>query len=78
VDGFALAGEANMAKLLSADLLFDAADHAIQTLGADAWDEREGMIDVFLDARLSRSGPISQELALNFIGQHVLGLPSHR
>jgi acyl-CoA dehydrogenase len=36
------------------------------------------MIDVFLDARLSRSGPVSQELALNFIAQHVLGLPSHR
>jgi acyl-CoA dehydrogenase len=78
VDQLALAGEANIAKLLSADLLFDAADHAMQTLGAQAWDERTGMIDVFLDARLARSGPVSQELALNFIAQHVLGLPSHR
>jgi alkylation response protein AidB-like acyl-CoA dehydrogenase len=78
VDQLALAGEANMAKMLASDLLFDAADHAMQTLGATAWDEREGMIDVFLDARLSRSGPVSQELALNFIAQHVLGLPSHR
>jgi alkylation response protein AidB-like acyl-CoA dehydrogenase len=77
-DQLGVAGEANMAKLLSADLLFDAADHAMQTLGALAWDEREGMLDVFLDARLSRSGPVSQELALNFIAQHVLGLPSHR
>ena len=67
-----------MAKLLSSDVLFDAADHAMQTLGAEAWDQRSGMIDVFLDARLSRSGPVSQELALNFIAQHVLGLPSHR
>jgi hypothetical protein len=50
----------------------------MQTLGAEAWDQRSGMIDVFLDARLSRSGPVSQELALNFIAQHVLGLPSHR
>jgi alkylation response protein AidB-like acyl-CoA dehydrogenase len=78
VEQIALAGEANMAKLLSADLLFDAADHAMQTLGAEAWDERAGMIDVFLDARLSRSAPVSQELALDFIAQHVLGLPSHR
>jgi acyl-CoA dehydrogenase len=78
VDQLVVAGEANMAKLLSADVLFDAADHAMQTLGAEAWDERAGMIDVFLDARLSRSGPVSQELALNFIAQHVLGLPSHR
>jgi acyl-CoA dehydrogenase len=77
-DGFAIAGEANMAKLLGADLVFDAADQAMQTLGALAWDEREGMLDVFLDARLARSGPVSQELALNFIAQHVLGLPSHR
>lgn len=74
----AVAGEANMAKLLSADLLFDAADHAMQTLGAAAWDERDGMIDLYLDARLARSAPVSQELALNFIAQHVLGLPSHR
>jgi alkylation response protein AidB-like acyl-CoA dehydrogenase len=78
VDGFAVAAEANMAKLLSADLVYDAADHAVQTLGADAWNEREGMLDAFLDARLARSGPISQELALNFVAQHVLGLPSHR
>lgn len=77
-DTMAIAGEANMAKLLSADLLFDAADHAMQTLGASAWDEREGMIDLYLDARAARSAPISQELALNFIAQHVLGLPAHR
>ena len=77
-DTMEVAAEANMAKVLTADLLFDAADHAMQTLGATAWDEREGMIDLFLDARASRSAPISQELALNFIAQHVLGLPSHR
>ena len=73
-----VAAEANIAKVLTADLLFDAADHAMQTLGAAAWDEREGMIDLYLDARAARSLPISQELALNFIAQHVLGLPSHR
>jgi acyl-CoA dehydrogenase len=77
-DTMAIAGEANMAKLLSAEVLFDAADHAMQTLGAAAWDEREGMVDLYLDARVARSAPISQELALNFIAQHVLGLPSHR
>jgi alkylation response protein AidB-like acyl-CoA dehydrogenase len=78
VDGFAVAGEANMAKLLTADLLFDAADHMMQTLGGEAWDESSGMPDLYLDARLARSGPISQELALNFIAQHVLGMPTHR
>lgn len=77
-DTMEVAAEANMAKVLTADLLFDAADHAMQTLGAVAWDEREGMIDLYLDARAARSAPISQELALNFIAQHVLGMPSHR
>jgi hypothetical protein len=77
-DTLEVAAEANMAKVLTADLLFDAADHAMRTLGATAWDEREGMIDLFLDARAARSAPISQELALNFIAQHVLGLPAHR
>jgi len=77
-DGFQIAGEANMAKILSAELLFDSADHAVQTLGAQAWDEREGMIDLYLDARSARSAPISQELAMNFVAQHVLGLPTHR
>jgi acyl-CoA dehydrogenase len=77
-DGFAVAGEANMAKLLTADLLFAAADQMMQTLGGEAWDERTGMPDLYLDARLARSGPVSQELALNFIAQHVLGLPTHR
>lgn len=78
IDSFQIAGEANMAKILSAQLVFDAADHAVQTLGAQAWDEREGIIDLYLDARCSRSAPISQELALNFVAQHVLGLPTHR
>ncbi len=78
VDSFQIAGEANMAKILSAELVFDAADQAVQTLGGKAWDEREGIMDLYLDARCARSAPISQELALNFVAQHVLGLPSHR
>jgi acyl-CoA dehydrogenase len=77
-DGLNVAGEANMAKLLSADLAFDAADHAIQVMGADAWDEREGWLDTYLDARLARTGPVSNEFALNFVAEHVLGLPAHK
>jgi alkylation response protein AidB-like acyl-CoA dehydrogenase len=77
-DPMAVAADANIAKVLTADLVYDAADRALQTLGGPAWEQSEGMIDVFLDARAVRSFPISQELALNFIAQHVLGLPSHR
>jgi alkylation response protein AidB-like acyl-CoA dehydrogenase len=78
VDSFQIAGEANMAKILSAQLVFDAADHAMQTFGGQAWDQREGLVDLYLDARCARSAPISQELALNFVAQHLLGLSTHR
>ncbi|WP_019926780.1 acyl-CoA dehydrogenase family protein [Nocardia sp. BMG111209] len=71
-----IAGDSNAAKVLAADLAFDAADRALQVFGADAWDERAGWLDVFLDARLSRSGPVSNEFALNHLAQHVLGLPA--
>jgi alkylation response protein AidB-like acyl-CoA dehydrogenase len=49
----------------------------MQVMGVDAWDERNGWIDNYLDARLSRSGPVSNEFALNFIAEHILGLPAH-
>jgi acyl-CoA dehydrogenase len=41
-------------------------------------DARRLAADLYLDARLSRSGPVSNEFALNFIAQHVLGLPAHK
>ncbi|MFX0573263.1 acyl-CoA dehydrogenase family protein [Nocardia nepalensis] len=76
LDPDTVAGDSDIVKLLAADLAFDSADHAMQVLGATAWDEREGLIDIYLDARLSRSGPVSNEFALNHIAHHVLGLPT--
>jgi acyl-CoA dehydrogenase len=76
-DDGAVAGDANMAKLLTADLAFEAVDHAMRVMGADAWDERHGWLDIYLDARLSRTGPVSNEFALNYVASHVLGLPAH-
>ncbi|WP_109526711.1 MULTISPECIES: acyl-CoA dehydrogenase family protein [Nocardia] len=75
-DADTIAGDINIAKLLAADLAHDAADHAMQVLGATAWEENEGMLDIYLDARLSRSGPVSNEFALNHIAHRVLGLPA--
>ncbi|WP_067650590.1 acyl-CoA dehydrogenase family protein [Nocardia harenae] len=72
------AGAAEAAKVLASDLAFDCADHAVQVLGAEAWDERNGWLDHYLDARLSRSGPVSNEFALNHLAERVLGLPAHR
>jgi acyl-CoA dehydrogenase len=77
-DKLTVAGEANMAKLLTAELGFDAADRAMEVLGADAWDERRGWLDIYLDAGLSRSGPVSNEFAPNYVAEHILGLPVHQ
>ncbi|ROO87966.1 hypothetical protein EDD29_5615 [Actinocorallia herbida] len=69
---------ANMAKIMAADVTYAAADQTLQTFGAEGWDKEQGLVDHYLDARLFRSTPISQELALNFVAEHVLGLPVHR
>ncbi|MEU6554252.1 acyl-CoA dehydrogenase family protein [Streptomyces sp. NPDC046915] len=69
---------ANMAKLLAADVAYQAADQTLQTFGAAGWDENQGLVDHYLDTRMFRSTPVSQELALNFIAETALGLPRSR
>jgi acyl-CoA dehydrogenase len=66
---------ANMAKYLSTDLAIDAADRAIQTHGGSGFSEDVGVIGYWERTRLMRTAPISKEMILNFIGEHVLGLP---
>ncbi|KAA0083682.1 acyl-CoA dehydrogenase [Mycolicibacterium sp. P9-64] len=67
--------EANMAKYLCADAGFDAADRAMQTLGGMGYSEEYAISRFFREARLMKIAPISQEMILNFLGSHVLGLP---
>jgi len=74
-DPTTVGGWATMAKLVVSDLLFRAADQAIQTFGGSAYELDRGLVDLFLDARVFRTGPVSQELSLNFVAEHVLGLP---
>ncbi|MGM0605051.1 MAG: acyl-CoA dehydrogenase family protein [Halobacteriota archaeon] len=67
--------EANVAKYLAAEAAFSAADAAVQTHGGFGV-AREYDVERFLrEARLTRLVPITQELALNFLGERVLGLP---
>ncbi|MCA9523863.1 MAG: acyl-CoA/acyl-ACP dehydrogenase [Myxococcales bacterium] len=66
---------ANMAKLLSGELGIKAADRAIQTHGGNGFSREFGLIQAWVNARLVRTAPISKEMILNFIGEHVLGLP---
>ena len=69
------AKEANMAKYLCADAAFEAADRAVQTHGGFGYAREYHVERYFREARLMRLAPVSQELALAYLGEHVLGLP---
>ncbi|MBZ5738391.1 acyl-CoA dehydrogenase family protein [Nocardioides mangrovi] len=69
------AREANTAKYLCADAAFDTADRALQTHGGMGYSEEYHVARYFREARLTRIAPLSQEMVLNFLGSHVLGLP---
>jgi acyl-CoA dehydrogenase len=67
--------EANLAKWLCADAGFQAADAALQTHGGLGYAREFHVERYFREARLMRLAPISQEMVLNYIAEHVLGLP---
>jgi acyl-CoA dehydrogenase len=66
---------ANIAKWLCADAGFQAADQAMQTLGGMGYAKEYHVERYWREARLMRIAPISQEMVLNFVSEHVLGLP---
>jgi acyl-CoA dehydrogenase len=74
-NGRACAREANMAKYLCADAGFEAADRALQTHGGMGYSEEYHVARYFREARLTRIAPLSQVMVLNYLGEHVLGLP---
>jgi acyl-CoA dehydrogenase len=67
--------EANMAKWLAAEAGFFAADAAIQTHGGFGYAREYHVERYWREARLMKLAPISQEMILNFISEHELGLP---
>ncbi len=67
--------EANMAKWLAADAAFQAADQAMQTHGGFGYAKEYHVERYWREARLMRIAPISQEMILNYVTEHVLGLP---
>ena len=54
---------------------FFAADRAMQTYGGMAYSPESDVERHWRDSRLSRTGPVPEEMVLNLIGQRVLGLP---
>jgi acyl-CoA dehydrogenase len=69
------AEQANVAKFLAADAAFNAADQAVQTLGGMGYASEYDVERYWREARLMRIAPISQEMVLNYVAEHVLGLP---
>ncbi|MEP3112285.1 acyl-CoA dehydrogenase family protein [Nisaea sp.] len=67
--------ESNMAKLLTAEAAWDAADTCLQTHGGFGFAEEYDVERKFREARLYRTAPISTNMILSFIAEHVLGLP---
>lgn len=66
---------ANTAKLLAADAGYFAADRAVQTLGGMGYATEFDVERYWRESRLLRLAPVSQEMALNYLAEHVLGLP---
>jgi len=67
--------EANMAKLLAADAAWAAAEACVQTHGGFGFAEEYDVERKFRETRLYQVAPISTNLILAYLGEHVLGLP---
>ena len=66
---------ANMAKLRASEAAYRAADRAVQTLGGFGYAKEYHVERYWREARVMRILPVSNEMALNFVAEHVLGLP---
>jgi acyl-CoA dehydrogenase len=74
-DGLDCGAEANMAKLLAADASWAAAEACVQTHGGFGFAEEYDIERKFRETRLYQVAPISTNLILSFLAEHVLGLP---
>ena len=74
-NGHPCGAEANAAKYLAAEVGFQAADRAMQTLGGFGYSREYHVERYWREAKLFRIAPISPELILCYIAERVLGLP---
>jgi acyl-CoA dehydrogenase len=65
----------NMAKYVATESAFQAADAALQTHGGVGYAVEYDVERWWRELRLLRIAPVTQEMALNYIAQHVIGLP---
>lgn len=67
--------EANAAKVLAAEAGFEAADAALQTFGGFGYAKEFDVERLWREVRLYKIAPVSQQMALNYLAERVLGLP---
>jgi acyl-CoA dehydrogenase len=67
--------QANLAKYLAAEAGYAAADAAVQTHGGFGYASEYHVERYWREARLMRIAPVPQEMVLNYLADHVLGLP---
>ncbi|MBT3372911.1 MAG: acyl-CoA/acyl-ACP dehydrogenase [Rhodospirillaceae bacterium] len=74
-DGQPCGAEANMAKMLASEATWAAAEACMQTFGGFAFAKEYHIERKWREARIFKTAPISTNLILGFVGQHVLGMP---
>jgi acyl-CoA dehydrogenase len=74
-DGKDCGAEANMAKMLAADASWAAAEACVQTHGGFGFAEEYDVERKFRETRLYQVAPISTNLILSYLAEHVLGMP---
>ena len=67
--------EANIAKLMSSEAAWNAAEAAMQTFGGFGFAREYDIERKWRECRLFTTAPISTNLILSYVGQHVLGMP---
>ena len=69
------AAEANMAKLLASEASWQAANACLDTFGGFGFAAEYGVERKFRETRLYSIAPVSNNLVLAYLGEHVLGMP---
>jgi acyl-CoA dehydrogenase len=67
--------ESNMAKLAASEAGVNAVDASLQCFGGNGFTKEYGIFDIYPMVRLCKTAPLNNEMVLNYIGEHVLGLP---
>ena len=73
--GINCGAEANMSKLLAADASWEAANVCLQTHGGFGFAAEYDIERKFRETRLYQVAPISTNMILSYVGEHVLGMP---